>query len=221
MHGLVTADESRQQLYTMLTRGKIANHLYLQVFGDGDPHSGIWPETIRQSTPTDLLEQILARDDAARSATTHERELHNHAARLGEATRGYVDALHVAAEDLAGAQTVEALENAAEQAVPGLTDEPAWPTLRSRLLLLAASATDPVTQLLKTLDARELDSTDDQAACWAGDSTTPTTKTDSGHCPGYPPSPNASTNTRRGSLSHRPSSDNRRAGRPRQRQRRR
>jgi hypothetical protein len=42
----------------------------LQVVGDGDPHSIIWPEAVRPSTPTDLLEQSLARDDAARSATT-------------------------------------------------------------------------------------------------------------------------------------------------------
>jgi conjugative relaxase-like TrwC/TraI family protein len=39
MHGLVTGQESRQQLYTMLSRGRAANHLYLQVVGDGDPHS--------------------------------------------------------------------------------------------------------------------------------------------------------------------------------------
>jgi conjugative relaxase-like TrwC/TraI family protein len=37
MHGLLTGQESRQQLYTMLTRGRHANHLYLQVVGDGDP----------------------------------------------------------------------------------------------------------------------------------------------------------------------------------------
>jgi ATP-dependent exoDNAse (exonuclease V) alpha subunit len=29
MHGLLTGQESRQQLYTMLTRGRHANHLYL------------------------------------------------------------------------------------------------------------------------------------------------------------------------------------------------
>jgi ATP-dependent exoDNAse (exonuclease V) alpha subunit len=36
-HGLVTGQESRQQPYTMLTRGRHANHLYLQVVGEGDP----------------------------------------------------------------------------------------------------------------------------------------------------------------------------------------
>ena len=43
MHGLATGQESRQQLYTMLTRGRAANQLYLQVVGDGDPHSIILP----------------------------------------------------------------------------------------------------------------------------------------------------------------------------------
>ena len=162
MHGLATGEESRQQLYTMLTRGRTANHLYLQIVGDGDPH--IWPESVRPSTPTDLLEQILARDDAARSATTLQRDEQDPAARLGEATRRYLDALHVAAEDLAGAQTIAALENAAEKALPGLTNESAWPTLRGRLLLLAASGNDPIAQLLRAVDARELETADDRAA---------------------------------------------------------
>jgi DNA primase catalytic core len=164
MHGLATGEESRQQLYTMLTRGRSANHLYLQVVGDGDSHSLIWPETVRQSTPTDILEQILARDEAARSATTRHHDQHDPAGRLGEATRRYVDALHAAAEDLAAAQDIAALENAAEEALPGLTDEPAWPSLRGRLLLLAASGSDPILQLRTFADVRELESADDQAA---------------------------------------------------------
>ena len=56
MHGLATAQESRQQLYTMLTRGRAANHLYLQVVGDGDPHSLIRPDTVAPRTPTELLQ---------------------------------------------------------------------------------------------------------------------------------------------------------------------
>jgi hypothetical protein len=39
MHGLATGHESRQQLYTMLTRGRSANHLYVPVVGDGDQHT--------------------------------------------------------------------------------------------------------------------------------------------------------------------------------------
>ena len=68
MHGLLTGQESRQQLYTMLTRGRHANHLYLQVFGDGDPHTLIRPDTIAPRTPTETLQQIIARDEAPVSA---------------------------------------------------------------------------------------------------------------------------------------------------------
>ena len=45
-HGLVTGRESRQQLYTMLSRGRHANHAYVQVTGDGDPHTRFDPDSI-------------------------------------------------------------------------------------------------------------------------------------------------------------------------------
>ena len=70
MHGLITGPESRQQLYTMCTRGRLSNHIYLQLVGNGDPHILIRPDTIRPATATELLEQILARDDTAISAST-------------------------------------------------------------------------------------------------------------------------------------------------------
>ena len=107
MHGLLTGQESRQQLYTMLTRGRAANHLYLQVVGDGDPHTLIRPDTISPRTPTEILQQILARDEAPTSATTLLRELHDPAARLFQAVQRYTDGLHVAAEQLVGPQTVQ------------------------------------------------------------------------------------------------------------------
>jgi hypothetical protein len=59
MHCLLTGQESRQQLYTMLTRGRHANHLYLQVVGDGDPHTVIRADTISPRTPTETLQQII------------------------------------------------------------------------------------------------------------------------------------------------------------------
>jgi conjugative relaxase-like TrwC/TraI family protein len=164
MHGLATGEESRQQLYTMLTRGRIANHVYLQVVGDGDPHSLIQPETVHPLTATELLEQILARDGAVLSASTLQRDQQDPAARLGDAAPRYVDALYRAAEDLAGREVVEALDLGADQIVPGLTGEPAWPTLRAHMLLLAAHGTNPVAQLAATASAREVDSADDRAA---------------------------------------------------------
>jgi hypothetical protein len=138
MHGLLTGQESRQQLYTMLTRGRVANHVYLQVVGDGDPHTLIRPETVAPRTPTETLQQILDRDHTPSSATTLLRELSDPAAQLYAAVQRYTDGLHVAAEQLFGPQIVQMLDGRADQIVPELTSEPSWPTLRAHLLALAA-----------------------------------------------------------------------------------
>jgi hypothetical protein len=163
MHGVVTGEESRQQLYTMLTRGRSANHIYVSVVGDGDPHTLIRPDTIRPSTATELLEQILARDGSPRSASTLLREQQDPAVRLGESVARYVDALHMAAEDIIGPSAVQAVETSANRLLPGLSDEPAWPTLRGHLLLLAAAGTDPVAELLTAAAQWDLTSAHDQA----------------------------------------------------------
>ena len=164
MHGLSTGQESRQQLYTMLTRGRQANHLYLQVVGDGDPHSIIRPDTISPRTPTETLQQILARDEAPVSASTLLRELNNPAARLFQAVQRYTDGLHVAAEQLVGPQTVAELDQA-DQCIPGLTTEPAWPTLRAHLLALAAeTGTHPLRHMLTAANGRDLQTAGDMAA---------------------------------------------------------
>ena len=164
MHGLATGQESRQQLYTLLTRGRHANHLYLQVVGDGDPHTLIRPDAISPRTPTETLQQILARDEAPVSASTVLRELNNPAARLFQAVQRYTDGLHVAAEQLLGPQTVAELDQA-DQYLPGLTDEPAWPTLRAQLLALAAeTGRHPLRHLLTAGAGRDLQTAGDMAA---------------------------------------------------------
>jgi len=164
MHGVVTGEESRQQLYTMLTRGRTGNHIYLSVVGDGDPHAVIQSGSLHPRTATELLEQILARDATPQSATTLQREQQDLAARLGAATTRYLDALHLAAEHLGGPQVVAALDRSAERMLSGLTGEPAWPTLRGRLLLLAAAGADPVAELLTAAATRDLTGAHDQAA---------------------------------------------------------
>jgi hypothetical protein len=165
MHGLLTGHESRQQLYTMLTRGRTANHLYLQVVGDGDPHTLVRPETVAPLTPTETLQQILARDEAPTSATTLLRERSDPAARLFDAVRRYTDGLHVAAEQLVGPQIVQMLDARADQVVPHLTNEPSWPTLRAHLLTLAAETGEhPLLQLQTAAAGRELHTAGDMAA---------------------------------------------------------
>jgi conjugative relaxase-like TrwC/TraI family protein len=164
MHGLVTGQESRQQLYTMLTRGRHANHLYLQVVGDGDLHSLIRPDTISPRTPTETLQQILARDEAPVSASTLLRELNDPAARLFQAVQRYTDSLHVAAEQLLGPQAVAELDQA-DHYIPRLTTEPAWPTLRAHLLALAAETGEhPLRHLLTAAAGRDLRTAGDMAA---------------------------------------------------------
>jgi hypothetical protein len=165
MHGLVTGQESRQQLYTMLTRGRGENHLYLQVVGDGDPHAVIRPETVNPRTPTELLEQILARDEAPTSASTQLRQFSDPAIRLHAAVQRYTDGLHAAAEQLVGPRVVAALDRRADQLVPGVTDEPAWPTLRTDLIALAAETGDhPLVHLHQATVGRDLSTAGDMAA---------------------------------------------------------
>ena len=164
MHGLLTGRESRQQLYTMLTRGRYANHLHLQVVGDGDPHSLIRPEAVTPRTPTEILQRILARDDSPSSATTLLRELSDPAARLHDAVQRYTDGLHIAAEQLVGPQTVVELDQA-DQYIPRLTNEPAWPTLRAHLLDIAAeTGKHPIRHMLTAAAGRDLRTAGDMAA---------------------------------------------------------
>ena len=164
LHGIATGAETRQQLYTMLTRGRHANHVHLEIVGDGDVHSLIRPEAIIPPTATDLLERILARDEDHSSATTTARTLAEPANRLADAVARYSDALGYGAEQTAGADLVQRLEQAADELVAGLPDAPAWPTLRAHLLLIAASGTDPVRALANAVQARELGTAADPAA---------------------------------------------------------
>ena len=131
----------------MLTRGRYANHVHLEVVGDGGAHSLIRPEAIIPPTATDVLERILSRDEENTSATTTVRTLADPTHRLADAVARYTDALGYAAEQTAGADLSRRLEQAADELVDGLTDAPAWPTLRAHLLLIAASGTDPVRAL--------------------------------------------------------------------------
>ncbi len=164
MHGLATGDESRQQLYTMLTRGRHANHLYLQVVGDGDSHALAHTDTVYLPTAVERLEHMLARDDAPESATTQLRDQDDPTRLLGPAVSRYTDALGVAAEQILGADTVHALEDAADQVVLWITESPAWPTLRANLMSHAADGHDPLILLRLAANLGDLDAARDPAA---------------------------------------------------------
>jgi hypothetical protein len=110
------------------------------------------------------LQQILGRDEAPVSASTVLRELNDPAARLFQAVQRYTDSLHVAAEQLLGPEAVAELDQA-DQYLPGLTTEPAWPTLRAHLLHLAAETGEhPLRHMLTAAAGRDLSTAGDMAA---------------------------------------------------------
>jgi len=184
-HTVTTGDETRQQLYVALTRGRDTNHLYLAVAMDGDEHSVITPAATHPRTAVNVLEQVLARDEAQVSATTTRRQLADPNTHLATADARYRDSLGHAAAHIHGPGWVENLENAVDQIVPGITDSPAWPTLRGHLALLAADGQDPVAAFTTALRSREIDTAADVAAVldWRLDPTHTRSHTRS-HTPG-------------------------------------
>ena len=91
-HTVTAGAESRQQLYVAITRGREANHLYLNAAMDGDEHSVITPAATHPQTALNMLEQILARDEAQPSATTTARRVDDPDTALTQATARYLDA---------------------------------------------------------------------------------------------------------------------------------
>jgi len=163
-HTVATPDLSRQQLYTMATRGRFENHVWLQTTTDGDDANLIRPEAIVPPTPTDLLEQILSRDTSPASATSLLVSRADPRLLLGDAVRAYIDGITAAAEHHLGAASVTRVEDHAQQLLPGIIDEAAWPTLRTHLILLAAHGLDPVLELNQALADRDLAGARDRAA---------------------------------------------------------
>jgi DNA primase catalytic core len=162
---VATGEESRQLLYVALTRGRHANHLFLTTAGDGDPHSVITRDALLPPTAVDVLTRVLARDGAPTSATSQARELTDPAALLARAADRYYDALNTAAEERLGLEALEAIDAAADAAMPGLTMQATYPVLRAHLALCAVSGRDPSDVLRQALASdRRLDDARDAAA---------------------------------------------------------
>ncbi len=188
-HTVTAGAGSRQQLYVALTRGRAANHVYLVTAGDGDEHSVITPAATHPLTAVNVLEQILARDEAQVSATSTGRQLADPAADAAAAAARYRDSLHTAAVHLHGPGWAERLDATLEQQVPGIAASPAYPTLRGHLALLAATGQDPVTAFTTALTSREVDTAADAAAVldWRLDPTHTRSHTGSPGSPGPVP----------------------------------
>ncbi len=163
-HVVLTGDEDRNLLYVALSRGKFANHLYLNVASDGDPHNLIRPEALIPPTALDRIAEMLRRDGTPVSATTTLREQANPHQLLGGMAARYHDAVTAGAENLIGATGMDKIDAHAEALLTGLTEAPAWPTLRSHLALIALDEHSPLKLLTNAVAVGSLADARDPAA---------------------------------------------------------
>lgn len=163
-HVVLTGDEDRNLLYVALSRGKFANHLYLNVASDGDPHNLIRPEALLPPTALDRIADMLRRDGSPVSATTTLREQTDPHQLLGDMAARYHDAVTAGAENLIGTIGMDKIDAHAEALLTGLTDAPAWPTLRSHLALVALDEHSPLKLLTAAVGVGSLADARDPAA---------------------------------------------------------
>ncbi len=161
-HTVLAGSETRQTLYVALTRGRHQNHLYLA--DATDPELQHFAPNSTAPSPDEVLASILSRDGAQESATTVHRRLHDPTTQLPPAVLRYQDALGHAAEQVLGAPGLSSLDLHAEQLIPGLTTQDAYPTLRQQLALRALAGENPTDLLRAATFAHELHSADDIAA---------------------------------------------------------
>ncbi|WP_280476306.1 MobF family relaxase [Nocardia asiatica] len=163
-HGVVTGAESCAQLYVMASRGRTANHLYVNTATAVDEHAAHTYTAVHPPTALDVLTRILARDTTQTSATSQARDATDPARLLGPTVDAYLHALGHIAETRLGADRRAEITAAAEQLAPGVTDADAWPVLAGHLALLELSGRDPIQALTHAAQARELGSAGDVAA---------------------------------------------------------
>ncbi|MEV0334509.1 MobF family relaxase [Nocardia sp. NPDC050717] len=163
-HVALSGHESRQQFYVAMTRGIHANHSYLVTALDGAEGSIYTEPAVHPRTAVEVLQRVLARDAAQKSAHTELRDALDPVLRIGRAVDIYLDTLGLAAEQALGADHLTQLDRAAETVHLDLTDSPAYPVLRQHLALIALTGADPIDALRTAAAARELDTADDPAA---------------------------------------------------------
>ncbi|MFD6218078.1 AAA family ATPase, partial [Nocardia salmonicida] len=163
-HVALSGRESRQQFYVAMTRGIHANHAYIVTGLDGAEGAIYTEPATYPRTAVEVLQRVLARDGAQKSAHTELRDALDPALRIGRAVDIYLDTLGLAAEQALGADRLAELDSAADTIHTDLTESPAYPVLRQHLALIALSGADPVAALRAAAGKRELDTADDPAA---------------------------------------------------------
>lgn len=164
-HCALTGAESRQLLYVGMSRGRAANHAYVPVSGDGDEHNSIHPDVVNPRTAVDVLEGIIRRDDAPRSARTVAREANDATLRLKGVVERYADAIDHAAQVQLGSARVQELTSQAEDLHPGLSECDAWDVLLSHLCRIDVETDGhAIDALREALSGRDVGTARDVAA---------------------------------------------------------
>lgn len=159
-HVLVDDTTTRQALYTAVTRGRHANHLYVATSGT------LAADVDRPPAPErdvrEVLTGVLARDGAEKSATQTRRDERVAASSLARLVPEYLHAwaLHAEATHQLRRVPVDVLGPDDGQAV---LEDPAWPALARTLGTLADSGEDPRAALARAAAQRELVSADSPA----------------------------------------------------------
>ena len=92
-HAVFSGRETRETLYVAMTRGRGANHVYLDTAATGEPHAATTPDAIVPPTSVDRLLRMLAHEGARPSATGQQRLDLDPEVRLRDAIGRYVAAV--------------------------------------------------------------------------------------------------------------------------------
>jgi conjugative relaxase-like TrwC/TraI family protein len=111
MHGVVTGEETRQLLYTMLTRGRAENHVHVITDDLSEDREFELPGITEQLTATEILERVLARDGASVSAMSTRQQAATPETRLQDAATRYADVLAYATHVVLGADDDQAVQS--------------------------------------------------------------------------------------------------------------
>ncbi len=98
-HTVLTGRENHRDLYVAMTRGRDANHLYLDITAPLDPTT---PDALVPPTSIDVLERILARDPDRASATSQHQADIDPATVLRRAVDRYLEAVAMAGGEPGG-----------------------------------------------------------------------------------------------------------------------
>ena len=162
---------SRQLLYVAMTRGRHGNHIYLST-AETDPHNVTTPKARHPKTGIEVLESVLARDDAQQSATTAAREAIDPFQRITRAASAYDYAVGAAAEHQLGHEAIAALERGADDLFARLqptdqrrlSEQPAWPVLRHHLAMIELTSGNALRELDEAITSGETTTALDLAA---------------------------------------------------------